>query len=178
MVLSTHLLDFQFLPTDDENVFLIQDTSKYREAPENPAFDIVLPGYTTANRVFALPNKVNMIDSTLLFQNDSLEAQNPVALSDGIWEFKYMIQPYPSFAVTKYCFRTVSLEKRLDIALSSIEVHRGSVLKVNDSLFVIRMLIEGAKASLRLGNKIRGRVQYDEAVQLASKLENQLSNCR
>lgn len=166
-------LDFQYIHTYDPKAMLIADSSHWGNIEDEPAIiEITTPGSSTPIVHYFLKNKINKFDSLNLM----LSQEETKELPDGLYSITIKGSP-DTFNKQKYVLRTENLQLRLDKAYSSFGIDISEVENYKlETLWNVKLLIEGALSSIRLGYLDRAIKFYQEADRII-KSYNNCDNC-
>lgn len=149
---STLRLDFDIINQTSCKFLTILDTSDYIVAPENPSFDVQIPGYDSAIRLSYDPGQLNLYNSGLL----GLSGNTITNLPDGVYTLTYRICPLDVLYITKKIIRTCVIEcKYLNLySKYNTECSDGNE-DFNKKLVKIKNYIESAKANGSICNYLK-----------------------
>lgn len=165
--LSTHKLDFDIHDEDlNLKTLVFIDKSYYREDPDKPKLEVILPGGAEPKVVPINNSQVNIINSA------ALGITNPFGelsdLKDGIYTLTYRICPYDLFCVKKLYLRTVSLQYKLwDVLITKESFSKEEQKK----LFLFDKLIKAGKAFAAKDNAIKAQFFYKEAENIINSIK-------
>lgn len=168
-----HIIDFSIIDTNIKT-FVFLDESDYMESPDKPFLEIVIPGYTKYIRVPITPNKVNVFTSNAFF-NKKGEATD---LIDGVYQLRYSIAPHDYIYKDKYYLRTISLQKKYEKLLLSLNLgdcFTKDIKKQEETLVNFNILLQAAKANAEDGSLNKATELYKKAEKL---LDNNLNKCK
>lgn len=170
--LRKHILDFEIVPTGNPKTLVFVDASEYRDVPERPLLEVILPGYNKYFLVNIVANRVNTLNSNIIGLTSLLNGDELVNLPDGAYNLRYKICPYTTTYIDKVHFRTTLIEQQLGDLYEKIDT--SECCNKNSELFAeiaeVYSLIEGAKIiACRDDEKAHGFYQ------LASKLIDKIS---
>lgn len=164
--MPTLKLDILVVPTYNTKTLGIIDTSVYPDAPfvvENPTIEICVPGFDTV----VLPFTINDYN---LFTTENLGI-TPVgeeikALPDGVYIFKYSIEPNFENFVDKSFMRTDKIQEKFDEAfmkLDMMECDRAIKTQSKVELDSIYYFIQGAIAAANNCAVVQANKLYTKA---------------
>jgi len=170
-------LDIVILPTFDVETLAIVDASTYDDDPPvvtSPTIEITPPNFDTVSLTFT-------VESTNIFNSTDLGisvAGSEEPLPDGLYCFKYTVDPEETYYVEKTIFRVDQLQEKFDGAFMKLDMMEcdGAIKKQSFvDLNSIYFFIEGAKAAANNCATV-------EAVKLYNKANSMLdqfitSNC-
>lgn len=163
-------LDILFTPTYSTKTIAVTDTSTYDNDPPivtNPTLEVSVPGFDTVTLDFVV-NETNILTSTLLGITESGEDPLP----DGVYIFRYSVDPVETNFVEKTILRVEKLQKKFDAAFMKLDLANCSdkiTKQQKISLDTIYYFIQGAIAAAN-------NCATDEAVKLYKKADSLLYN--
>ncbi len=114
-----HSLDIAILPTYNVETIAVSDLSTYDPSPPTtPTLEINVPNFGSVYLTFAY-NQTNIFDSTDL---GLTTAGNEVGLPDGIYCFKYTVDPANTYYVEKSIMRVDRLQLKFDEAFMRLDM--------------------------------------------------------
>jgi hypothetical protein len=142
-----NVLNIVVLPTYDIHTIAVADMSTYDpDPPTTPTLEITVPGFAVVSLVF-VPDETNIFDSTDL---GITTAGNECSLPDGIYCFKYMVDPSSTEYVEKSIMRVDRLQQKFDEAfmtLDMMECDRAIKTQSKVELNTIWFFIQGSIAA-------------------------------
>lgn len=179
-----HTLDFDVIGGHNIKTFLLADESDYMETPQNPVYEIIVPGFATAVRLSYIPGQVLVINSKLL-QLSQPGASQFQDLPDGIYQLTQKIDISQADSLTRYrsYLRTNQLESKYDRLLQRLELSDYGIgigigikndRQLKESIISLDMLLQSARAEVFLCNDQKAISKYRLADRLADKLLNTL----
>jgi len=142
------ILDFLITPTYSTKTIGITDTSTYPNDPPEvtgASLEVSIPGFDTVIVPF-VPTELNLLNSTIL--GITTEGEDP--LPDGIYVFRYSVDPSTINFVEKTIMRVDQLQEKFDAAFMKLDMmDANSKLKKQQkvSLDTIYYFIQGAIAA-------------------------------
>lgn len=139
-------LNILVLPTYDLMTMAIVDYSTYPIAPVDPTIEVQVPGFSTVVLPF-VPNETNIFNSTD-FGITTIGNEEP--LPDGVYCFKYTIDPLSPIVIDRKILRVDKLQEKFDDAfmtLDMMECDRAIKTQSKVELSSIYFFIQGAIAS-------------------------------
>lgn len=170
-------LDIVILPTYDVTTLAVADASTYDTDPpvvSNPTIEITVPNFDTESLVFTV-EETNIFNSTDLGIST---AGNEEPLPDGLYCFKYMVDPSATYYVEKTIFRVDQLQQKFDEAFMRLDMMEcdGAIKKQSFiNLNTIYFFIQGAIAAANNCATVEATKLYNKANSLLDYLNN--ANC-
>ena len=177
--MATLHLDILVLPTYDKNTLAIKDISTYPDDPpvvENPTLEIVIPGFPTVYPSF-IPEEVNVFNSTDL---GITTIGNEEPLPDGIYCFKYTIDPPLENCAERSILRVDQLQEKFDEAfmqLDMMECDQAIRKQSKVELLTIYFFIQGAIAAANNCANIEATKLYQKAERMLGTVINSDCGC-
>jgi hypothetical protein len=160
-------LDFLVTPTYSTKTFAITDASTYPNDPPqvtNPTLHVSVPGFEVVELAFVV-NELNLLDSSSLGITDT--GQDP--LPDGIYIFKYEVDPASENYVEKTIMRVERLQEKFDEAFMKLDMMQGSMSVKKQqkvTLDTIYYFIQGSVAAANNCSTIEAIELYKKADKL------------
>lgn len=170
-------LDIVILPTYDVTTLAVADASTYDTDPPvvtNPVIEISVPSFSTETLVFTV-EETNIFNSTDLGIST---AGNEEPLPDGLYCFKYMVDPSATYYVEKTIFRVDQLQQKFDEAfmrLDMMECDRAIKKQAFVDLNSIYFFIQGAMAAANNCATVEATKLYNKANTMIDNFNS--SNC-
>jgi hypothetical protein len=166
------ILDFLITPTYSTKTIGITDVSTYENDPPTvttPTLEVSIPGFDTITVPF-VPESLNVLNSTVLELTEVGEEEQP--LPDGVYVFRYSVDPSDSVFVEKTIMRVEQLQEKFDAAFMKLDLANCSdkiTKQQKVSLDTIYYFIQGAIAAAN-------NCATTEAVELYQKADKLLYN--
>lgn len=164
-------LDLQFINTYKLNSIAIADISTYSVNPTNTSMQVFVPGYNIINVTF-IPKVVNIYNATNLISGIT-EISTP--LPDGIYTFKYSVNPNTVNLIEKSFMRTSTIDCKYYKAFLALEFgcncNGFDNKNLKNKLQDIRLLIDGSIAASNQCDTITAYELYCKADNLLNKIK-------
>lgn len=158
-------LDIVMIPTYSSYTLAVVDNSTYPTDPpsvEKPSLEIQIPGFPTVIKDFEVQT-LNIFNSTdLEITEDGYET----ALPDGIYYFKYTVNPAFTYYVEKTVFRVDQLQEKFDeifMQLDMMECDGAIKAQTKVELNTIWFFIQGAIAAANNCATVQAEKLYEQA---------------
>lgn len=166
-------LDINIIPSYNTHILNVADVSEYPFGTivSNPYLEITPPGFQRVTLIFS-PKNINVYNSHSL---NLTEEGCTAPLPDGIYKFKYSIQPNYEIYTEKSYFKVDQILEQFDSAFLKIDVNNCDLKYKQDykkKLDEIELFIQSA---ISAANKCNDKLAID-LYKMASKLLKQL-NC-
>lgn len=172
-------LDIAIIPTYDVNTLAVVDISTYPDDPPNvitPTLEIDMPGFDPVYLTFAV-QETNIFNSTDLGITVAGDEQ---PIPDGIYCFKYTINPADENYVEKSIIRVDKLQEKFDEAfmkLDMMECDRAIKNQSKVDLNTIYFFIQGAIASANNCATVKSTKLYIHADKMLDDFISNNCNC-
>lgn len=172
--LHRHTLDFDIIQGNNIRTFFLVDESNYMEPPENPVYEIIVPGFSNSVRINYIPNQALVLNSSLLglsaYSGTDIQLFD---LPDGIYSITQQIDPADILYRSREYLRTNQLERKYDRLLVRLAFSGNRERQLVNYIIQLDILLQSAKAEARLCNSNKAINKYRLADQLADKLLKQ-----
>lgn len=169
-------LDFLVTPTYNTKTIAISDISVYEDfVVNNPTLEISIPGFNTIIITF-IPETLNVLNSTILGITE--EGEDP--LPDGIYVFRYSIDPNLEVFIEKTIMRVDVLQEKFDEAfmrLDMMQCDRALKKQEKVELDTIYFFIQGAIAAANNCATDKANELYNSAVKMLLNFNNKSVCC-
>lgn len=170
--MSALSLDIVILPTYNSYTLAVVDNSTYPTSPPSvvsPTLEIQVPGFPTVYKDFVVQTP-NIFDSTDL---DISEEGYEVPLPDGLYHFKYTVNPAFTYYVEKSIFRVDLLQEKFDelfMQLDMMECDKAIKAQSKVNLNTIYFYIQGAIAAANNCANVQAEKLYEQASKMITNL--------
>jgi hypothetical protein len=179
--MPTLRLDIVVLPTYNTYNIAVVDASTYPTTPPvvtSPTLQIDIPGFNTVTTGVNgvkdfVPAEANIFTSTDL---GITTAGNECSLPDGVYYFKYTVNPAHTYYVEKTILRIDKLQQKYDEAfmqLDMIECDRAIKTQAKVDLMSICFIMQGAVAAANNCATVQSGTLYMQADKM---LDNMIAN--
>lgn len=178
--ISSYIIDFLILESNDPKTIVILDRSVYLQNPEKPELIITLPGYTGHITVPYNVENITVLDSDSLKLTEPCEYDVLSDLPDGVWHIRQQICPSDEMFTSKCYLKSTSLEEMFNLLLLSIDQRCFACMDkdvLNKSIMEIEILIKCAKLETSRCNSQQGIEKYNAAFKKLQKLKRLLNDC-
>lgn len=169
-------LNFLITPTYNTKTIAIKDTSTYpTSGVSNSLLEVTIPGFDPVELVFT-PNETLILNSTLL----NITSQGEEDLPDGLYTFKYSVNPNSVNFVEKTIFRVEQLQEKFDNAFIKLDLNNSNdTIKKQQkvSLDTINYFIQGAIAAANNCATEEALILYKKANKLLDNFINRGECC-
>jgi hypothetical protein len=173
--MPTLRLDIVVLPTYNTYNMAVVDASTYPTDPPvvvSPTLQIDIPGFATVYKTFNV-QEANVYNSTDL---GITTVGNESSLPDGVYHFKYTVNPAYTYYVEKTILRIDKLQEKYDEAfmqLDMMECDRAIKTQAKVDLMSIYFIIQGAVAAANNCATVQSGTLYMQANKM---LDNMIAN--
>lgn len=163
--MSTLSLNIVVVPTYNTETIAVLDASTYPTSPpsvSNPTLEINVPGFGLVYKTFVV-NSTNVYNSTDL---GITTAGNELSIPDGIYCFKYTVDPAATYYVEKSIIRVDKLQEKFDEAFMRLDMMEcdGPIKKqAMVTLNTIYFFIQGAIAAANNCSSVDAERLYTKA---------------
>lgn len=164
------ILDFLITPTYSTKTIAINDTSTYENDPPTvttPTLEVSIPGFDTVTVPF-VTESLNVLNSLILGITNVGESPLP----DGIYVFRYSVDPAETIFVEKTIMRVDQLQEKFDTAFMKLDLANCSDKITKQQKVSLDTIYYFIQASIAAANNCA----TNEAVTLYQKADKLLDN--
>lgn len=174
-------LDLNIIDTHNNLTIGIADASTYDPVIPiaNPSLEVTPPGGFSKVTLPFTPKSINIINSNLAGITIACNYDELWVMPDGIWNFKYSIQPNLTTFVSLYYLRTTDIECKIQSAILKNLVGDGDPLPKESQLkqlLDVQLLVDGAIAAANKANTQLAMDLYNKASKVLDNIMNQKCN--
>ena len=130
------MLDFSIIETGNTKAFIFLDNSDYDSRPGNPLVEIKFPSVSEIYKSIIIPKTTNIITTKSLNYDCNI-----IDLPDGLYHFKYSIEPNNYLFICKNIVRFAKTKCKIKNLLLSETITQEAVNK----LYELDVLMEAAQ---------------------------------